>query len=188
MILAQYEHRLPADYDLDIIRRRAADGGHLWDDVPELYFKAFLLREGGRHGASGSSYSSLYLWRQASAFTSFISGRFRRVTDSFGRPDIHLRLALDARKGQGRVARFAYRQEVDIATDADLPEILAAEAARNQEAATQPSIVASAVGVDVNRWRLMRVSLSEGELAVAPGTTAYQVLYLAQPLLNVLPR
>ncbi|MFJ3046754.1 DUF4865 family protein [Herbaspirillum chlorophenolicum] len=186
MIIAQYEHRLPADYDLDIIRHRAAARGGLWDDVPELYFKAFLLREAGKHGANAHSYSSLYLWRHEAAFTDFISSRFRSVIDSFGRPGIRTRFALDARKGQGSIARLAYRQEIDIAQDADLAEVLAAEAARNREAAIRPSVVAAAVGVDVNQWRITRVYLSEGELDL-PGATAYQVLYLARPLLGELP-
>lgn len=186
MIIAQYEHRLPADYDLGIIRRRAAARGGLWDDVPELYFKAFLLREAGRHGASAHSYSSLYLWRREAAFTDFISRRFRSVIDSFGRPDIRTRFALDARKGLGSIARLAYRQEIEIAQDADLAEVLASETAHNREAASQPSIVVAAVGVDVDRWRIMRTCLSEGELDL-PGAIAYQVLYLAHPLLDELP-
>jgi hypothetical protein len=52
MIIAHYGHRLPADYDIGIIRSRAHARGQLWDAVPELYFKAFLLRERGRFGAS----------------------------------------------------------------------------------------------------------------------------------------
>ncbi|WDZ94148.1 DUF4865 family protein [Herbaspirillum sp. WKF16] len=187
MLIAHYEHRLPADYDLGIIRSRAAQRGRLWDDVPELYFKAFLLRESGRHGATGHSYSSLYLWRKEEAFASFISGRFRSVIDSFGRPAIDTRFALDARRGQGRVARFAYRQDIDIPREADLAEVLAAEAARNQEAASRPAVVAAAVGVDVRQWRITRVQLSEGALEAPPDSVAYQVLYLARPLLDELP-
>ena len=48
MIIAHYAHRLPADYDIPIIRNRAAARGHLFDAIPELYFKGFLLRERGR--------------------------------------------------------------------------------------------------------------------------------------------
>lgn len=188
MLIAHYEHRLPADYDLDIIRSRAGQRGRLWDDTPDLFFKAFLLREAGRHGASGHSYSSLYLWRHEAALSNFVASRFRSVTDSFGRPEIDTRFVLDARRGQGSAARFAYRQEIDIPREADLAEVLANEAARNQEAAAQPAIVATAVGVDVQRWRLTRVQLSEGELAAGPGAVAYQVLYLARPLLDQLPR
>jgi hypothetical protein len=63
-IIAHYAHRLPANYDIKLIRARAKERGVLWDAVPELYFKGFLLRESGQHGAVANSYSSLYLWRQ----------------------------------------------------------------------------------------------------------------------------
>ena len=48
MIITHYAHRLPADYDIGIIRSRAGARGHLFDAIPELYFKAFLLRERGQ--------------------------------------------------------------------------------------------------------------------------------------------
>ncbi len=95
MIIARYEHRLPADYDLGIIRTRGKAPGPQWDAVPELYFKSFLLRESGRFGAAASSYASLYLWRQTEPFRDFLAAAadapinsFTVVTGSFGRPKI----------------------------------------------------------------------------------------------------
>src|SRR5215470_5411966 len=120
MIIAHYAHRLPADYDIQIIRKRASARGHLFDAIPELYFKAFLLRERGRFGATGHEYSSLYLWRRDEGFRDFlIDGRTRTVTDSFGRPQIETRFVLDAHRGSGKQARFLYKQEQDIPLDAD---------------------------------------------------------------------
>ena len=110
MFIAHYGHRLPADYDLSIIRNRAAQRGALWDDVPELYFKGFLLRERGQYGAISNEYSSLYLWQRDQSFRdALVGGRYKTVTDSFGRAAIETRVALDARRGGGRVARFAYK-------------------------------------------------------------------------------
>jgi hypothetical protein len=48
MIIAHYSHRLPAHCDAGLIRARVKERGLLWDTVPELYFKGFLLRESGR--------------------------------------------------------------------------------------------------------------------------------------------
>src|SRR5581483_5863987 len=147
MIIAHYAHRLPADYDLDIIRNRASGRGHLFDAIPELYFKAFLLRERGRLGAIQNEYSSLYLWRRDEGFRDFLTGgRTRSVTDSFGRPQIETRFVLDAHKGSGGAARLLYKQEQDIADDADLTAAFADEIARNREIARQDGIVAAAVG------------------------------------------
>jgi Domain of unknown function (DUF4865) len=188
MIIAHYGHRLPADYDIAIIRDRVKQRGSLFDDVPELYFKGFLLREHGRYGAIANDYSSLYLWRTDQGFHDFLAGgRFKSVTDSFGRPQIQTRIALDARKGAGREARFLYKDEQDIALDADLTTAFAAEIERNREIAKQPGVVAAAVGVDAQNWKLTRVLVSEREPSGAVGEEAYQVLYLARPLLETLP-
>ena len=188
MIIAHYAHRLPANYDIGIIRDRAKARGGMWDAVPELYFKGFLLRERGRFGAIANNYSSLYLWRADDAIRNFLtSGRFDGVTDSFGRPQIETRFALDARKGSADAARFAYTDEQDIPLDADLTATFAAEIERNRERSREPGAVAAAVGVDTRNWKLTRVLLSERAPAVAENGTAYEILYFAKPLLATLP-
>ena len=189
MIIAHYAHRLPADYDIGIIRNRAKSRGHLFDAIPELYFKAFLLRERGRFGANQNEYSSLYLWRKDDGFRDFlVDGRTKSVTDSFGRPQIETRFVLDAHKGSSEQPRFLYKQEQDIPIDTDLTSAFADEIARNREIAKQAGVVASAVGVDVQNWKFTRVVLSEKEPAGRDQGTAYQVLYLAKPLLAELPK
>ena len=189
MIIAHYGHRLPADYDIGIIGNRAQARGHLWDAIPKLTFKAFLLRERGRFGAIANEYSSLYLWREDEGFRDFlVDGRYRVVTDSFGRAQIETRVVLDAHKGSGTQARFAYKQEQDIPHDADLTAAFAAEIERNRDIARQSGVVAAAVGVDAERWKFTRVLLSENEPSGREEGAAYQVLYLAQPLLAELPR
>ncbi len=189
MIIAHYAHRLPADYDIRIIRDRAGRRGHLFDAIPELYFKAFLLRERGRLGANQSEYSSLYLWRKDEGFRDFlVDGRTRSVTDSFGRPQIETRFVLDAHKGSGEQARFLTKQEQDIAPDTDLTSAFTEEIARNREAAKEEGVVAAAVGVDAQNWKFSRVLLSEKEPTGREQGTAYQVLYLARPLLAELPK
>src|SRR5262249_45461147 len=139
MIVAHYAHRLPADYDIDIIRKRAQARGPLWDDIGDLHFKGFLLRERGRLGAISNEYSSLYLWRTDRGFRDFLAtGRMRSVTDSFGRPMVETRFALDVRRGAGRLARFAMRRDLPIPQDADLTAAFTAEIARNREIAERP--------------------------------------------------
>jgi hypothetical protein len=189
MITANYAHRLPADYDVAIIRERARQRGPLWDAVPELCFKAFLLRESGRFGAAANNYSSLYLWRQDEAFRDFlVSGRYKTVTDSFGRADIRTGFALDARRGSGRLARFARREEVRIAIDADLTAAFAAEIKRNQASAEQPGSVAAVVSIDAQSWTFTRILLSENEPDRESAGITYEILHLARPLLDTLPR
>src|SRR5215472_2953610 len=188
MIIAHYAHRLPAEYDIQIIRNRAKARGHLFDAIPEMHFKGFLLRERGRFGAIQNEYSSLYLWRRDEGFRDFLlTGRYKSVTDSFGRARIETRFVLDARKGNGGEARFAYKEEQEIPHDADLTSAFAAEIERNRRVAEQGGAIAAAVGVDVEKWKFTRILVSESAPSGAAGEQAYQVLDLARPLLDTLP-
>ncbi|ELW9447911.1 DUF4865 family protein [Burkholderia cenocepacia] len=187
MLTAYYVHRLPADYDLDIIRNRVRERGRLWDDTPDLLFKGFLLREAGRHGATENGYASFYLWRNEQAFARFVTdGRYRVVTDSFGRAPIDTQVALDARKGGASTGRFARLETIEIPADADLDAALAREIARNREAAAREGVVAAAVSLDPLRWRLTRALVTEHEPDDGGEGTVYQVLHLARPLLDTL--
>ena len=188
MILAYYAHRLPADYDLDIIRNRVQRNAPIWDALPDLYFKAVLLREKGVQGAAASSYSSLYLWRREAALREFLAnGRFGAVTESFGRPAIDVRLLVDARRGPARAAKFARIEEIAVPLEADLPEFLIKETGRNRALAHRPEIVATVTTLDTQNWRLLRAVLTDGPTAALPEGTAYQVLHLARPLFDELP-
>ncbi|MBR7980506.1 DUF4865 family protein [Burkholderia cenocepacia] len=187
MLTAYYVHRLPADYDLDIIRNRVRERGGLWDDTPDLLFKGFLLREAGRHGATENGYASFYLWRNEQAFARFVTdGRYRVVTDSFGRAPIDTQVALDARKGSASTGRFARLETIEIPADADLDAALAREIARNREVAARQGVVAAAVSLDPLRWRLTRALVTEHEPDHGGVGTVYQVLHLARPLLDTL--
>ena len=188
MIMAHYGHRLPADYDHGFIRALTRERAPVWDARPELYFKAFLLREAGRFGAIANNFSSLYLWRQDGAYRDWlVSGGYRIVTDPFGRAEIETRFALDARKGGGHQARFACTQELDIPLDADLTAAFAREIERNREVAARSDTVAAAVGVDTRNWKFTRIQLSTNEPDGNENTLAYQILHLARPLLDSLP-
>jgi hypothetical protein len=188
MIIAHYHHRLPANYDINLIRSRARERGVLWDAVPDLYFKGFLLREKGKYGFSENNYSSLYLWRRDEAFRDFLlNGRFKIVTDSFGRAPIQGLVALDAAKGRGSEARFVYKEELDIAPNEDLTVAFAREVERTRAIAASVGTVAALIGVDTERWKLIRFWLSENEPGEKFQGLAYELLYLAQPLLGSLP-
>ena len=188
MIIAHYGHRLPVDHDMAQIRRRASERGALWDKIPELYFKGFLLRERGSHGAIANSYSSLYLWRQDEAFRDFVmTGKYNFVTDSFGRAEIQTTFALDAKRGPSSAARFAYKQIFDIPLDADLTQACEMEVERNRDVAGRSGTVVAAVGVDTQNWRFVRVIFSEDAPSGNGVGTGYEVLYFASPLLDELP-
>jgi hypothetical protein len=188
MLVLQYFHRLPAEHDMERIRKRAAVGGPLWDNTPDLALKAFLMRERGRHGATGNAYSSLYLWQRTEGVADFVTGdRFRFVTDSFGRPEIETWVMLDARAGAAGEARSAWREEEEIPRDADLAALCARERDANRAIAAEKHVRTSIVAVDLRSWRLARFVVSADENRARENGTGFEVLYCATPGLASLP-
>jgi hypothetical protein len=182
MLVARYLHRLPAGFDMYRIRQRAATAGPNWDKHPGLILKAFMMREQGQFGAAANAYSSLYLWQDAAALGSFIAGDgFRFVTDAFGRPRIETWVPLDVRVGRAVTVRSAWREEIAVLPDVDLPTLASRERERNQTIADHTDIRASIVAFDVAAWRLARFVISADEPRAREAAVAYEVVYLATP-------
>jgi len=176
MFAKQYSHRLPADYDMGVIRRRAAQLGPLWDNAEGLLFKAFIAQERG-----GNVYSSVYLWADPLQAADFLLGeRFQKVLDSFGRPHIESWLPLDVQWGPAQGALSVYREAWPLEPGADRASLLAEEKRRNQQVAGRSDTFAVCLALDVQAWRLVRFTLSSAALDEARQGTGYHVLYLAQ--------
>ena len=189
MIIAHYATRLPGNYDLGRIRTLTRERAPVWDARPELYFKAFLLREAGHFGAIANNFSSLYLWRQDGAYRDWlVSGGFAIVSDRFGRAEIETRFALDARRGRGHQARFATTEDIDIPLDTDLAAAFAREIERNRKIAARSDMVAAAALAWIPETGNSPVSCFQPASRTATRTAiAWQILHLARPLLDALP-
>ena len=189
MIIVHYQLRLPADYDLGAIRKFLKQRGAVWDAAPDLYFKAFLLREAGSFGAIANSFSSVYLWQQDKAFRDWlVRGGYKIVTEPFGRAEIETFFALDSFRGKRDEARFLYREDLDIPLDADLTAAFAREIELARERATQPDVISAAVGLDPRNWKFVRILLSKEEPRGSERGVAYQIVHLSRPLLDTLPQ
>lgn len=189
MFAMQYSHRLPADYDMQIIRQRAARRGPLWDDTQGLGLKAFVSQERGRHGATGHVYASVYLWLDSSAAASFLMGeRFQAVIDSFGRPRVETWLPLDARAGADRAQKASWllREERSLSAEVDRAALHAAEVEANRQRAAGAGTVAVWTALDLDAWRLVRFTLSAHAPEATDGSTLYEVLHLARPGIGAL--
>ena len=163
--------------------------GAVWDAAPDLYFKAFLLREAGSFGAIANSFSSVYLWQQDKAFRDWlVRGGYKIVTEPFGRAEIETFFALDAFRGKRDEARFLYREDLDIPLDADLTAAFAREIELARERATQPDVISAAVGLDPRNWKFVRILLSKEEPRGSERGVAYQIVHLSRPLLDTLPQ
>lgn len=189
MIIAQYQIQLPADYDLGAIRKFLEGRGAVWDAAPDLYFKAFLLREARSFGAIANSFSSVYLWQHGKAFRDWlVRGGYKVVTDRLGRAEIETFFALDAFRGKADEARFLYREDLGIPLDADLTAAFAREIELARERAAQPDVMSAVTGLDPRHWKFVRILLSEGEPRGNERGVAYQIVHLSRPLVDTLPQ
>jgi hypothetical protein len=184
MLLTQYAHRLPADYGMERIRQRAATRGPEWDSYPGVAFKAFLVRERGIHNASGNVYSSLYLWKEAGALSSFLtSDGFRNVIATFGRPEIETWFVLDSAFKQAASPRLVQKTEEILAPGTDLTELAKHETRQNRNRIEDRGIFAAISAIDTRAWRIARFILSGGEPYSRQGIV-YEVAYFARPGLS----
>lgn len=187
MFAMQYSHRLPADYDLQIIRQRVAERGPLWDDTQGLVCKVFALQQRNRHGATGNLYASVYLWSDSGAAVRFLMDeRFQAVVDAFGRPQIETWLPLDARRGHATQALSLYRDERVLKAAEDRAALQAQEIEVNREIAARADTVAVWAALDLSAWRLIRFTLSSAPADPARGGEVYDVMHLARPELDQL--
>lgn len=86
----QYTVELPADYNMDIIRKRVRDNGSKTDGFQDLLFKAYLITD-KKTGDNFNSYSPLYIWRQTEGMTKFIfDGFYDNIIASFGFKNIEI--------------------------------------------------------------------------------------------------
>jgi hypothetical protein len=185
MFAMQYSHRLPADYDMQIIRERVARRGPLWDDTQGLVCKVFAVQERNRHGAAGNLYASVYLWSDADATVRFLMGeRFQAVIDSFGRPQIETWLPLDARRGHASEALSLYRDERGLKATEDRAALQEQEIEANREIAARTDTVAVWAALDLSAWRLIRFTLSSAPADPTRGGEVYDVMHLARPGLD----
>ncbi|MFC9941797.1 DUF4865 family protein [Streptomyces pratensis] len=178
----QYEITLPADYDMEVIRRRVATRGHLLDDFPGLGLKAYLIRERG-DASQVNQYAPLYLWAAPEGMNAFLWGPgFQGIVDDFGRPAVQHWTGLSYREGvaSGARARTAVRHRERI-EDSTRPAV-AVEAAleESRRLAGAPGAVATALAVDPRHWELLHFTLWEHE---PPGVAGdrYEVLHLSSP-------
>ncbi|WP_328314273.1 DUF4865 family protein [Streptomyces sp. NBC_00442] len=174
----QYEITLPADYDMEIIRKRVATRGHLLDDFPGLGLKAYLMRERGVDSPV-NSYAPFYLWATSDGMNSFLCGPgFQGIVDDFGRPRVRHWAGLAYAEGPASSAVPATATRLCVPVPDGVEP--AAFAAREADRALAPGVVASAVAIDPSRWELVRFTLWEQADPSEPGDR-FQVLHLSQP-------
>ena len=169
MIAKQYTINLPADYDMEIIRKRVRDNGARFDGWPGLSFKAFLITEG-----TTNRYAPFYRWTAVDGLNDFVYGPgFDGLMTSFGRPLIEHWIELGVRFAETSTPPRSATREDRLVTETDLSALRDAERAWLDE--PHDGLYAALVAVDPYRWTLTRVAFWHEP--PAPG--GYEVLYLA---------
>ncbi|MFF5477769.1 DUF4865 family protein [Streptomyces sp. NPDC012935] len=177
----QYRLPLPADYDMEIIRRRVAGKGHLLDDWQGLGCKAYLIRERGVRGSAVNEYAPFYLWHTVAGMNAFLwGGPFQGIADDFGRPSVRQWTVLAHEGAAGPRVRVAVLWRQRVPDGVQLTH-LAADAGRETErVGGEDGAVLVAAAVDTSRWELIQFSLWENEPANADGDV-YEVLHMSAP-------
>ena len=189
----QYTIALPADYDMEIIRKRVLTRGHRTDGFPGLEAKAYLLRERGVDGSPVNLYGTFYLWRETEGMNRFLwgGGGFGGIVTDFGRPAVrHWAVAgdaagpdaaaadADAGAGAGEpTAATGYAEAVPGGVDPAevVPQALAVLARR----ARTPGVYRTVLALDPQRWELTHFTLWTGAVPADEPGDRYQVLHLS---------
>lgn len=186
----QYSFTFPSDYNMEIIERRVAEKGHLFDDVPGLGFKAFLsARKGDADtGAVENTYAPFYVWTDESATRDFLCGDgFAGLVNSFGRPSIDSWLNLSMiEEGDIRNARFASRSIDTINQYASLKDLLAAEKEHAQKVIGSGALLTLSA-LDTKNWRKLQFALWDKPVSnlMNDHTRVYNVLHTSAPMARI---
>lgn len=186
MLAMQYSFALPADYDMDIIRRRIEDKGPLLDHFPRLRFKAYLYadRRGARLPTRQNLYAPFYLWESTEGMNAFLgSSGFAGAVQAFGWPEVRTWSVWRGEVSpEAAHAVSATRETERIAPYADLDELCQREAARVR-ADLADGALAAVSAFEPTGWSLVRFRLW-GELRpelAREGRQLYQVGHVSLP-------
>ncbi len=162
MIAMQYSFTLPSDYDMEIVRHRIAEKGHLLDDFPGLHFKAYLFadRADAALPSSENLYAPFYLWQTSEGMSAFLAGAgFAALAQSFGWPTVQTWVPWQTQVAADlSAATCATRELQPIPAHASLVALrrLEAEAVEKDVAS---GALASISAFDPTHWTLLRFRL-----------------------------
>ncbi|MFD4752981.1 DUF4865 family protein [Streptomyces sp. NPDC058426] len=195
----QYEITLPADYDMGVIRRRIAVGGHVLDDRAGLGLKAYVIRERGVEGSPVNQYAPFYLWNGTGAMARFLvgGGGFQNIVRDFGRPVARHWAGIACHAGPARATApwAASRRLTPIPPDPDthgtglgLSALIERETAHLRTLAAHDGVHTAALAVDPHHWQLLRFVLwADSAAPDEEATERYEVLHLSAPGIGELP-
>ncbi|GAA5123654.1 DUF4865 family protein [Alloalcanivorax gelatiniphagus] len=189
MFAMHYDIRLPADYDMEVIRTRVRERGHALDDREGLGLKAYLTRDLAR-GGEVSSYSPFYLWTDEAAAGRFLWGGegFAGIVRDFGRPPVQTWVGGEFLRGPAHDERpvLAGIASTRVATALDPVRAARAAADRARETTSGTHVHSTAWMIDPQRWEITHLVLADHEdgledVRTDAGGDVFEVLHLSAP-------
>ena len=179
-----YQLSLPANYDVDTIRRRIPEIGKRFDAVPGLGVKAFLLREKGVDGSPVNQYAPFYLWTDSAAAASFLfnGGGFAGVVKQYGRPVVQTWLGGTYHHGPAYDLPVTHAVRTVSRLPSDLDPAETATQARDAilDRLGETDLHSAAWAIDPRTWDLVNLTLHSSRPEVASGEL-YDVPHVSSP-------
>jgi hypothetical protein len=177
MLAMQYSIALPFGYDTGLIRARAQERSKLFEGLPGLVHKSYLLSE------PDNLYAPFYIWSDVSEARQFLfNDLFRGVTETFRRPRVRSWMVLESAYGNTTFQpSFALREAEAIAPEDDLETLFRQEKTAQQDLRKNEHLHFHAIALDAERWELVRYSLwrdeAHAQKSAADCVQSYEVLH-----------
>lgn len=181
MLAMQYTVRLAGDFGVDKVRERVENRHCLFDDLSGLLHKSFLYNQ------EEALYAPFYVWESDEAARNFLTGDlFQGLVEKFGRPRVRCWTILEfAEFGDADAAHCAIKESDSIAAETALQDLMRNEKAHHEAAGKVSGIGCHLVGIDPDRWELMRYSTWTGRdqlpVSGADMIEIYEILHLCRP-------
>lgn len=163
MLAMQYTIQLPVDYDMKAIEERVEERKPLFDAVPGLVHKSYLAN------FEDKIYAPFYIWNDISKMRDFIlDDLFHGVTTSFSRPRVRNWAVLNHERGQLQsMPAYAVREADPVAPEETMESLFEREKANQQELLKNPNLYLTVLGLDADRWEILRYHLWKDEASAA---------------------
>ncbi|WP_109123552.1 DUF4865 family protein [Dyella sp. C11] len=181
MIAMQYSFTLPADYDMDIVRQRIADKGHMLDHFDGLLIKTYLHAQQGP-SSTENLYAPFYVWRDSAAMQRFLGSEgFANLTRAFGWPSIRVWPVWDVYLSpEARHARFASRDIQLIPPYTALDALREAQRAQLQRDVERGAL-AAVTAFEPTTWTRVSFRLWDETRPASSAGQWYDVGHVSQP-------
>lgn len=183
MIAMQYKINLPADYDMEIIRKRVRDSGEKTDGFTGLEMKAYLIAEKAKYNNTENQYAPFYLWSKTEGMNQFLlGGPFNNILNSFGWPVVQNWMVLHRHVVKTGERQYALVKTAPIPEFSDFASLCGSEAENFNAWTADASTTAYITAYNPMTWEICRYHMStdlDTLMKLAAGSLVYDVHHIS---------